>query len=46
MIYGPKTDCTYIVEFRMADGEALTISGPAGETRVFTACQMEILACA
>jgi hypothetical protein len=26
MIYGPKADGTYIVEFRMADGEALAIS--------------------
>jgi hypothetical protein len=34
MIYGPKPDGTYIVEFRMANGEALAISVPAGETRV------------
>jgi hypothetical protein len=34
MIYGPKNDGTYIVEFRMADGEALAISVPRGETRV------------
>jgi hypothetical protein len=34
MIYGPKSDGTYIVEFRMADGEALAIRVPAGETRV------------
>jgi hypothetical protein len=34
MIYGPKTDGTYIVEFRMADGESLAINIPAGETRV------------
>jgi hypothetical protein len=34
MIYGPKPDGTYVVEFRMADGEALAISVPAGETRV------------
>jgi hypothetical protein len=33
MIYGPKTDGSYIVEFRIADGEALAISVP-GETRV------------
>jgi hypothetical protein len=33
MIYGPKTDGTYLVEFRTADGEALAISVPAGETR-------------
>jgi hypothetical protein len=34
MIYGPKTDGTYVVEFRTAAGEALAISVPAGETRV------------
>jgi hypothetical protein len=34
MIYGPKTDGTYIIEFRTANGEALAISVPAGETRV------------
>jgi hypothetical protein len=34
MIFGPKTDGTYIVEFRTAAGEALTISIPASETRV------------
>ncbi len=34
MIYGPKIDGTYVVEFRMADGEVLAISVPAGETRV------------
>jgi hypothetical protein len=33
-IYGPKTDGSYFVEFRAADGEALAISVPAGETRV------------
>jgi hypothetical protein len=32
--YGPKRDGTYIVEFKTADGEALAISVPAGETRV------------
>jgi hypothetical protein len=26
MIYGPKTDGTYIIEFRIANGEALAIS--------------------
>jgi hypothetical protein len=26
MIYGPKADGTYLVEFRTAAGEALTIS--------------------
>ena len=34
MIYGPKSDGTYIIEFRMADGESLAISVPAGETCV------------
>ena len=34
MIYGPKNDGTYVVEFKTADGEALAISVPAGETRV------------
>jgi hypothetical protein len=34
MIYGPKDDGTYIVEFRTADGEALAISIPGGEARV------------
>ena len=34
MIYGPTSDGTYIIEFRMADGESLAINVPAGETRV------------
>jgi hypothetical protein len=34
MIYGPKTDGTYIVEFRTADGEPLAISIPRTETAV------------
>ena len=34
MIFGPKTDGPYVVEFRTAAGEALAISVPAGETRV------------
>src|SRR5262245_45189389 len=34
MIYGPKSDDTYIIEFRKADGESLAIGVPAGETRV------------
>jgi hypothetical protein len=33
-IYGPKNDGTYIVEFKTAEGEALAISVPVGETRV------------
>ena len=34
MIYGPNSDGTYVVEFKTADGEALVISVPVGETRV------------
>ena len=34
MIYGPKPDDTYVVEFTTAAGEALAIVIPAGETRV------------
>jgi hypothetical protein len=33
MIYGPKNDGTYIVEFKTADGEALAISVPVGDPR-------------
>jgi hypothetical protein len=31
MIFGPKDDGTYVVEFRTAEGEALAISIPRGE---------------
>jgi len=34
MIYGPKDDGTYIVEFRTAAGEALAISIPRSEASV------------
>jgi len=34
MIYGPKNDGTYVVEFRTAAGEALAISIPRSETAV------------
>jgi hypothetical protein len=34
MIYGPKDDGTYIVEFRTAEGEILAISIPRTETAV------------
>ena len=34
MIYGPKPDGTYEVEFKTADGETLAISVPVGETCV------------
>jgi hypothetical protein len=34
MIFGPKTDGTYVVEFRTAEGEVLAISIPRTETAV------------
>jgi hypothetical protein len=34
MIFGPKEDGTYLVEFRTAKGEVLAISIPSGETAV------------
>jgi hypothetical protein len=34
MIYGPKTDGTYVVEFRTAAGDALAISIPRTEASV------------
>ena len=34
MIFGPKSDGTYVVEFRTAKGEVLAISVPRGETAV------------
>jgi hypothetical protein len=34
MIYGPKDDGTYVVEFRTAAGEALAISIPRNEAGV------------
>ena len=34
MIYGSEERRHLIIEFRMADGESLAISVPAGETRV------------
>jgi hypothetical protein len=34
VIYGPKSDGTYVVEFKTADGEAWAISVSVGETRV------------
>jgi len=34
MIYGPKTDGTYVVEVRTAAGEALAISIPRTEAAV------------
>jgi hypothetical protein len=35
MIFGPKPDGTYVVEFRTADGEVLAISIPRTETAGF-----------
>jgi hypothetical protein len=34
MIYGPKEDGSYVVEFRTADGEVLLVSIPRDETAV------------
>jgi hypothetical protein len=34
MIYGPKNDGTYVLEFRTAEGEALAISIPRSERAV------------
>jgi hypothetical protein len=34
MIYGPKDDGTYVVEFMTADGDVLSISIPRTETHV------------
>jgi hypothetical protein len=34
MIYGPKDDGTYVVEFKTAEGEALAISIPRTEASV------------
>jgi hypothetical protein len=43
MIYGPKSDGTYITEFRIADGGSLAISVLAGETRVLKHFQARML---
>jgi hypothetical protein len=34
MIFGPKDDGTYVVEFRTSDGETLAISIPRSEAHV------------
>ena len=34
MIFGPKEDGTYVVEFKTAEGEALAISIPRSEAHV------------
>ena len=36
LIYGPKDDGTYVVEFRTADGDALAISIPRTEAHVMS----------
>jgi hypothetical protein len=33
-IYGPRSDGTYVIEFRAADGQFLAISVPASEAKV------------
>jgi hypothetical protein len=39
MIFGPKTDGTYVIEFRTAAGEALAISIPRTETTVVSSVE-------
>jgi hypothetical protein len=34
MIFGPKTDGTYVIEFRTAEGDVLAISIPRTEAAV------------
>jgi hypothetical protein len=41
-IRGPEEDGSYIVEFKIADGEALAISVPRGETAVLKHFQAKI----
>src|SRR5262245_41379510 len=40
MIFGPKSDGTYVVEFRTAAGETLAISIPSSEAAVVRYLQM------
>ena len=42
MIRGPEKDGSYIVEFKIADGEALAISVPRSETAVLEHFQTKI----
>ena len=42
MIYGPKDDATYIIEFRTAEGEALAISVPRTEAAVIPKFQAKM----
>jgi hypothetical protein len=37
MIFGPKSDGTYVIEFRTDAGESLAISIPGSEARVIPA---------
>jgi hypothetical protein len=39
MIFGPKSDGTYVIEFRTDAGESLAISIPGSEARVIPAFQ-------
>jgi hypothetical protein len=43
MIYGPKDDGTYVVEFRTAEGEALAILIPRTEADVIRHFQERML---
>jgi hypothetical protein len=42
MIFGPKEDGSYVVEFRTATGEVLAISVPRGETAVLRHFQAQM----
>jgi hypothetical protein len=42
MIYGPKDDGTYVVEFRTAAGEALAISIPRTECTLLTVLTIRV----
>ena len=42
MIYGPKDDGSYVVEFRTADGEALALSVPRNEASVLKQFQVRM----
>ena len=43
MIYGPKSDRTYIIEFRMADGESLAIRRATLSSASFLAANLSAL---
>jgi hypothetical protein len=44
MIYGPNSDGTYIIEFRMADGESL-LEALEGSLRIFEKHRIFLLSC-